>query len=242
MAEHRQDNAVVPAPLMDVTRMVQTMVEGMFQDVNLDEQMQKAIERCLHDQKGKLQLMLAGVLMQKMLGYAKHAAAEEYGRHLMEDPEYMMRLRPDPEILRKHVESIHKMNQGGEKFFAEMLKNLLDSSRGGGGASFDPQQQFNFLFAEGSTGLVGLPEQLQDRNKRRQFQERAAQAMSLLRDDVPAPPKVRRRLRGVEDEEVIDAEVVEIKSEPTPPPAPQAPDAEPDDDAFWEAMGVKEDE
>lgn len=239
MPETKHNEPIVPAPSFDVNVMVQKMVEGMFRDVRLDDQMQMAIEKCLHDQKGKLQLMLAGVLAQHMARHAKLAAGAQYAREMMADPAYIGALRPDPEVFRRHTEALHKMEMDGVKVFGDMLKNLLDSGRKGGGGVFDPQQQFNFLFAEGSTGLVGLPEQLQDRNKRRQFQERVATAMAVLEDNIPDAPTKRGRLRAAGEKEE-EREVIDVTPEAPQPQSPEAARGEPDDDAFWNAMGVKD--
>lgn len=231
MPTYKIEEALVPTPSVDINSMVQRMVEAMFRDVCLDEQMQKAVEKALHDQKGKLQLMLAGVLMQKMMTHSSTVAGAEYGKHLMAQPEYIRRLSPDPEALRKHTESLHNMGKDDEAFFVQMLKNLLDGSAKGGGAPFDPATQFNFLFAEGSTGMVGLPEMLQDRNKRRQFVERATMALSLLQGTIPEPPVKQERLRRAGGKpEIIDVTPI-VKS-------PEAEKGQPDDQAFWDALGL----
>lgn len=231
MPDHKINEPLVPAPSIDINAMVQRLVEAMFRDVHLDEQMQKAVEKALHDQKGKLQLMLAGVLMQKMLQHSSLVAGAQYGKHLMAQPEYIRRLAPDPEALRKHTESLHTMSKDDETFFVQMLKNLLDTSGKNGGAPFDPAMQFNFLFAEGSTGMVGLPEILQDRNKRRQFVERATMALSLLEGTIPEAPVKQGRLRKAsETPEVIDVESKAV--------SPETEKGKPDDQAFWDAMGI----
>lgn len=237
MPDKRHDESIVPAPLVDVNTMLQKMVEGMFHDVRLDEHMQSAIEKCLHDQKGKLQLMLAGVVAQHMMSHSKLAAGAQYAREMMADPEYTKIAWHDPEVMRRHTESLHKMEMDRVKFCTDMLKNLLDSTRGSGGAAFDPQQQFNFLFAEGSSGLASLPEQLQDRNKRRQFTERVATAMALMEDSIPDAPQKRDRLRDAEAGPIQEAEIIDVQPQSQ---SPEAEKGEPDDDAFWNAMGVKE--
>lgn len=238
MPETRHQEPVIPAPAVDVNTMIQRMVEGMFQDIHLDEFAQQTIEKCLHDQKGKLQLMLAGVIAQKMMSHAKLVAGAQFGREMMADPVYTGALRPDPEVLRRHVESLHNMAKDEQKFFMDMLKSLLDSGKSGsGGAPFDPAMQFNFLFAEGSTGLVGVPEHLKERNKRRQFQERVSMAMALLEDTIPDAPTKRDRLRTAreEAEEKEEETIIDVETQ-----SPEAAKGEPDDDAFWNAMGVKD--
>lgn len=225
--EHHESAAPAPSPETN-TLMVQ-MIKAMLSNSEVAPYLRDMFQQALHDLKGKVQLYQAMELMQRMEEQSFLRAGARYGKERMADPEYIARLRTDPEIFRKHVEALHKMGEDNSKKIDEMLE-AMEASKKSPTEPFNPQQQFNFIFAENSGGTIGLPEQMQDRVARKKFLERANQAFALLEGSIPDAPPNRKRLRQDADERVID-----IENAPETPLPPVRGETPPEDEQdFWD--------
>ncbi len=197
-----EQSEIVPAPSLEAKTLMQQMYESLMGKSEMDAALRETLERVVKNQKDSYQLMLAAAGTVIMEEQADLMAGAAFAKKIMSQPEYILQLRADPEAMRKHTETVHKMSRENLKFYQEELKSKLDQAKSTGP---DAANQFNFYFGQGSTAAI-LPEHLADRKKRKQFQERAALALALLKDEIPDAPLSGKRLRRAE-ENIIDVAV-----------------------------------
>lgn len=198
-----EEHELIPAPSAEAKTLMQQMYEALMNQKDMSDYLRATFERVVQNQKDSYQLMLAAAGAAMMEEQADLMSGAAFAKHIMSQPEYIMRLAADPEAMRKHAETLHKMGRDNLDFFQKDLKSKLDAAKAAGPT--DPATQFNFYFGEGSSAAI-LPDQLADRTKRKQFQERAALALALLKDEIPDAPVSGKRLRRA-DEKIIDVAV-----------------------------------
>jgi hypothetical protein len=198
-----EERDIVPAPSAEAKTLMQQMYESLMSKTEMDTTLRETFERVVQNQKDSYQLMLAAAGAVMMEEQADLMSGAAFAKKIMSQPEYILRLAADPEAMRKHAETLHKMGRENLDFFMKDLKSKLDAAKTAGPT--DAGSQFNFYFGEGSTAAI-LPDQLADRGKRKQFQERAALALALLKDEIPDAPVSGKRLRRA-DENIIDVAV-----------------------------------
>ncbi len=210
MRDETEKKSLVPDPTPDPAMLMRDVMEGTLVGRKLPKERYKEIEHAFHDHGSKEMLSLAGAWHFRALTHHRWMAIIQTTLGFLEDPEYIRRLTADPDTLMKLCQLATDRDKEYIKFYMDLLKEQR-AGKGGGGTPFNPKEIFNFFFGENAAVAV-VPESMKDPDQRRLSNDKIAQAIAVLKGEIPQAPISQARVKNGPPEVMPGDQVIDVEN------------------------------